>query len=101
MTEAKIPSPVDMSVLANRLSLIRRYNHALGKPGLQAWRVQCDFINGFMAPRVQDAFVAQCENMILARLAFKRLPIRTVSGTNRLQFGQPYESLSDTKSKDG
>ncbi len=59
--------PQDMSVIANRLSLINRYNRSLGVPGPGADRLQVDFINGFMDPRKLVAFVAQCELIIESR----------------------------------
>jgi hypothetical protein len=67
MSENKQSVPQDMSVLQNRLSLVNRYNQALGPAGPKVSQVQQDFINGLMKPGIVATFVKQCELMIEAR----------------------------------
>lgn len=67
MLNDKSGKPLNMSVMANRLDLINRYNVSLGAPGPGAKRVQHEFINGLMPSEIVATFVAQCEAMIEAR----------------------------------
>jgi hypothetical protein len=63
----------DMSFLLSRLSLIARYNRCLGDPGPEALKVQQDFINGFMDPKLIPSFVAEYETMIESRRPMHKL----------------------------
>lgn len=70
--------PQDMSMLANRLSLVGRYNHSLGAPGPEAERVQREFIDGFMNPLLIPGFVVEYELMIESRWPMKSPAITAI-----------------------
>lgn len=59
--------PEDMSMRANRLSLVNRYNISLGAPEPAATRLQRKFIDGFMDPLHIPGFVVEYELIIESR----------------------------------